>query len=262
MIICFQMTPVSSWAILFLLIAWSNSAARAVLIIDDFDDPAEAVTPAMIDQFVETPHVGDLNARRSIRIFGSQAEPTGRIDVNAGGSSAFVAELGDLNPTTSTGLRIVSVQSQYDFTLPGQPLSYVDITGGGANNAFFFSFKSLTSAVNPSFARVILQDAINSYEASFDSSIIQNPRPFTLSMPFESFTVRGGSAGLPDFAKVRTFHFTLRVFQGSELEDLDFHMELDQIRVGRVPEPASNHLAILGLAIVARMRCRGDGHAH
>ena len=236
-------------------IVWRGSPLCAELIIDDFDDAAEVVTPAMIDQFVQTPGVGDLNARRSIRIFGSRAEPTGRIDVNAGGSSAFVAELSDLNPT-GTGLRIVSVQSQYDFTLPGQPLSFVDVTEGGMNNAFFLDFKSLNSAIAPRYIRVLLLDFSGSYETTIEPGALSE-QPFKLAMPFDKFQFRGGGVGLPDFTKVQALYFTVGLIEGGGPADLSFRMELDRIRVGRIPEPASNALAILGLATVARMRRAG-----
>ena len=240
-----------AWTLLVAILA-SFEPLRAELIIDDFNDAAEVVTPAMINDFVVTPGVGDLNARRSIRIFGSRAEPTGRIDVNAGGSSAFVAELGSLNPT-GAGLKIVSVQSQYDFTLPGRPLSYVDVTEGGANNAFFLDFRSLQFAVMPRYLTIVAMDDI----ASFTTYITELPNqiaPFTIVAPFDAFGPRGGSGGQANFSRLRVATISLRALEGASLNDLEFSMELDRVRVDRVPEPANSVLAILGLTLVSCMR--------
>lgn len=99
-------------------------------------------------------------------------------------------------------------------------------------------------------------DAFDSYEASLNPLVLST-HPMTLVMPFKDFGFRGGGAGLPDFSKLRAFYFTFRVFQGGELEDLGFYMELDRIRIGRIPEPASEALMILGLAVAGRMRSAG-----
>ena len=95
----------------FAVLCGGSDAARGELILDDFDVAATVVSPAMRNQFVDTLGVGSLGARRSIRIAALSAQPEGRIDVNPGGSSAFVASLGALNPTDAVLSKIVAVQS-------------------------------------------------------------------------------------------------------------------------------------------------------
>ena len=242
-------------AIAFALLG-RGALLHAELILDDFDDPAEVVSPAMLDQFVQTPGVGDLNARRSIRIFGSRADPVGRIDIDAQGSSALVAALDELNSHNSPLSTIVSVQARYEFWTLGIPLSGQDVSESGRNNAIVFDFRKFSSAITPSFFRVIAEDLTGSYEALADPPG-PSAQPFSVDIPFESFRLRGGGAGLPDFTSIRSLDITMRVVSGAGPLDLAFRMDLDRIRFARIPEPAGAALAILGLAIVARMRHLG-----
>jgi hypothetical protein len=132
-----------------------GNAARGEVILDDFDDPASVVAPAMLDEFIDTLSVGHFSAERSIRIASFAAEPEGRIDVDAGGSSALIARLGKLNAANTSLSKIASVQSNYNFTLPGLPFSFVDVSEGGRNNAVLLDFKELRSAMTPSFLRIL-----------------------------------------------------------------------------------------------------------
>src|SRR5690606_11371795 len=105
----------------------------------------------------------------------------------------------------------------------------------------------------PRYMMVILQDVSSSYETTFEPGLLSG-QPFTLVFPFDGFSFRGGGAGLPDFSRIRTFHFTVGVVEGGAPDDLKLSVELDRIRVGRIPEPASSSLAILGLAMCGARR--------
>jgi hypothetical protein len=246
------MRPLTKILCLFAMLMATDQARplHAELILDDFDDAALVVTPAMLNDFVDTPNVGDLDALRSIRIFGLQTNPVGRIDIHAAGSSAFVASLDELNAAEVPISKFVSVQTDYLFARPDDIRATVDVSEDGSNNAILLDFHRLTSAINPRFFRVIVTDAFD----TFESVIFPVPLahvPFTAAFPFDSFQFRGGGVGLPDFTQIRSFEFTMRVISGAGPPDLDFRMELDRIRFGRIAEPHSGTLGLFALAMAA-----------
>ena len=236
------------WAAV-LLVVCSAASLSAELILDDFDDAASTTSPAMVNTYVDTTNVGDFNATRSIRIFGGQADPVGRIDVDQAGSSAYVASLGELNPRSGQ-TPIVSVQSRYVF-------SVADATEGGRNDSILFDFRRLTAAFAPIYLRIIVFDSTTSYE-SVIAPVPRSSSPFTLAMPFESFGIRGSGGGAADFTQISSARVTLTLVQGGGPASLDFDMELDRIRFGRIPEPGSCVLAITALGFLVGARSMGQ----
>ncbi|HEX5471034.1 MAG TPA: hypothetical protein VFW73_04065, partial [Lacipirellulaceae bacterium] len=64
-----------------LFVSFVPLVAPAEIIIDDFDDPAEIMLPAMENQAVTTTGVGMLNAERWIEVGALDTDPIGLVDV-------------------------------------------------------------------------------------------------------------------------------------------------------------------------------------
>ena len=223
---------------------------RAGFILDDFDDPAEVVSPEMESEFVQTNNVGLLNATRNIRIAATTAfdtQPIATLSTAKSSSSFLSANLLDIG-LSPLGSPLFAFQFNYAF-------SPTDISAGGANNAIIFDFRSIEANAPPTFLRVIVRDDTNN-RSSFEARVLDLPLSsgtFTAVMPFDSFTLRGGSPGLPDFTTIDEMEFDF-FFQRPRL-DIQWSAELERVRFGRIPEPLSHTLFTLGVVSLASCRC-------
>lgn len=215
------------------------ATVRAEFILDDFDDPAQVVSPGMFDEFVTTTNVGPLQAIRNMRISGARGNPDGLLDSNISSASVLTGQITNLNPGASNTTR-VGVQSTYDFPS-------TDFTEGGKNNALIFDFLQLTSEMPPSLFTVRVDDDVDFF-FNFNQSLALNPGPFTIAVPFDQFQSRGGPNVL-DPTKIEFMSFSLRASElsGGGPDPLNFFVELERIRVGRIPEPQSTVLLLYSL---------------
>jgi hypothetical protein len=223
--------------------------ARAAFILDDFDDPAEIMAPAMQGIFIETQNVGDLQGKRRIRIASIQGNPEGFLDSNLTTRSTLSASITRLNPLQN-GATLAAIQSDYAF-------APADFSERGSSNAIFFDFREVRSELPPSLFLLLLHDGSDIYR------YVQRPfpmsdQPFTIAIPFEAFTFRDGGPGTPDFTSIRQLNFELRASQiaGGGPDPLNFFMQLDRIRVGRIPEPSSFALFVGGVMALVRVKRR------
>jgi hypothetical protein len=231
-------------AIVCALVAMTTGAGplSADLVVDDFDDSVEVVSPQMVDDFVSTPHVGDLNATRSIRVVAFQGNPDGRLDANVSVPSTLTGQISRLNPVPG-GETLVAVQSNYEFTP-------TDIAQGGANNAFFFDFTLLTSELPPSLFMILVRDDAAWYDFKH-RSLARRESPFTVIVPFDAFNLRGGGPATPHYDVLEAINVELRasMLAGGGPDLLNFNVQLDRIRIGQVPEPAALPLILLALGL-------------
>ena len=76
---------------------------RAEFILDDFDDPAQVVSPEMEGVPVDTENVGALGAKRGISIFDVFTNPQARADVNISNPSQLTASVQPQDPLGPLG---------------------------------------------------------------------------------------------------------------------------------------------------------------
>ncbi len=223
-----------------LSISLNTQFVHAAFILDDFDDAAQVTSPEMENEFVTTENVGAMNAVRSIRIAGLRGDPDAHLDSSITTTSLLTGRVNRLNPDSVGGSTIAAIQSNYQFT-------QADFTQSGTNDTLFFDFVQLTSEIPPSLFLLLLNDG-NNYYSYIDQSDFRNNKRFTLAVPFNSFTTRGGAPGLPDYRTIQSFNLEIRASQltGGGPTPLNFLVELDQIRVGKIPEPTTS--CLLGLA--------------
>ncbi|MEQ8836933.1 MAG: hypothetical protein RID07_09025, partial [Lacipirellulaceae bacterium] len=204
---------------------------QAAFILDDFDDPAEVVSPEMENEPVVTNLTGPIPTTRTIEIAGGGVNPVASFDVGVTQSSVMSASLTELN---RTDMLTPLVAFQFNYDLPP-----ADISEQGVNNAILFDFLSIDATESPSYLRVILrEDTHQSF--SYEQRILDiplNSGEFTAVMPFENFTFRGGSPGTPDLMTVTRLEFDF-FFLGPS-ENVAWSAQIDRIRFGRIPEPRS-----------------------
>jgi hypothetical protein len=229
------------------MILFAAELAEAGLVIDDFDDPVMLQSTVGFDS-VFTRGVGDLNATRelSFRQIGGGLEDA-QVDVN-------LTVPGQYRVNVEDGGRILFVDAEYGF-------EQTDLTEGGLNDAFFVEFTlaegmittvpqtqeqlqppAVTLVAFPSTGRSLLL-------AEFSNSLtIPFPRhqaPYTMVIPFERFTDRGGGPIHGDFTGIYGFELWLSAAGAAG----PWEVHLESIRVGSmsaVPEPG-------GLAIAATL---------
>src|SRR5687768_12019384 len=115
---------------------------RAEIILDDFNDSAEVISPEMEEQIVTSMAIGDLFATRRIRIAAGQTDVTGSLDANHSTASALTALVRGHVPTPNASQPLFSYQFNYEF-----PVS--DISENGRNNALVFEFLSTSGTESP-----------------------------------------------------------------------------------------------------------------
>jgi len=232
-------------------------SACAQFILDDFDDVAETASPEMLRDTISTNGVGYLSATRELRIASSTSGVRASIaslDIGVTVPGALTANLREVGSTVRGNSPLFAFQFNYIF-------SPTDVSQGGTNDAILFDFLSIDGAEPPIFLRVLVTDD-TSRTSRFEARVYNPPSSsgaFTIAMPFSSFTVRGGSPGLPDFTTFKQMDFDF-FFQFPSL-DIEWSAQLERIRFGRVPEPSSQCLFFFGvLYFTGRHRpCRCSG---
>lgn len=225
-------------------------SCRAALLIDGFDVLARAISPAQENIPIVSANVGELKARRELRIANIQANPVAALDSGVSAPSALTGTMVDLAPEFVGGTPIAAMQVTYD------EFGFVDLTQGGANKAFAFDFASLSGPSTPAFLRVLVWDdsAQKSYFSVIEPLHISS-EPFVLSMPFESFVSRGGGSEVANFAAVNLVMVEIYAngYFGQPVE-AGWGFQIDQIRVVSIPEPSL--VAFLATAVCGASRCR------
>lgn len=214
----------------------SPRIASAEIILDEFISSARVESPAMRNNFVESSNVGDLDANRQIRITSNNMRPYGHIDIGLASPGVMALEITEIEriPLPINITAISGVQFDYFF----EP---TDVTEGGVNDAILFDFVELSGDVQPSFLRAIVRDntdLTSRYEIRLES-LTPSSNSFTLAAPFDGYTQRGGTPGLPDATTLQEIRFEF-FFLGHEGE-LNWSAQLERIRFGstQVPEPAA-----------------------
>jgi hypothetical protein len=223
------------------------SFAIADIILDEFTDSSVARIVRGSGGFVETLNIGDVNARREIRLVGGGTEVVGGFDISVTSPGQMDVRVEEIIRRIS-GLPISAVQFNYYF-------DPADVTEGGKNDAILFDFAELTGDIQPSFFRAIVFDDTHlqrSFLIEF-SPLVPNGSPHTLVAPFDEFTLRSGAPGLPDPTTLKTIFFDF-YFLGHEGE-LNWSARLERIRFGSmIPEPASVVLLLFGIVVTWNSR--------
>ena len=219
------------------------SSASADIIIDDFDDPAHTVSPAMDNVFVPTEHVGPLDAFREIRLASFAANPDATIDIVDG---KFRSQVGDLHATGNGFRPQFASQIFYEF----EP---TDFTVHG--DAFLFDFHSVSGSVLPERIRVLIFDD----DARFSYYAEARPLPagsYTAALPFADFIRRDGVPHDINFTKI--WRIWPEFFANSNLTDYSNHnwtIEVERVRVGTVPEPSGLCWFLFTVFLRRKRRC-------
>lgn len=233
------------------------SPARAELILDDFDDPAEVseISRGSNSLATVTERIGHLNATRRMSIFASRTTPKASFSSDVSGSSTLYATL-NTHDAEPGGQTVISYTASYDF-------SPMDLTEGGRNDALIFDFTSHHGSQPPTFFRALArgQTASESYAAEAHDFAFSDV-PFRTVIPFTSFTFRGGGPTTPNLSTLNQLFVNFYFLNVDE--DVRWSVELDKVRIGsvHVPEPRSVTmfgvcLAVAGWATVnRRMRRR------
>lgn len=228
---------------------------RAELILDDFDDPVEVVTPEMLGDSVITEGVGMLNANRTFRIAASTVPatpPLSSLDSGVTSPSLLTAHLLDPGARINGSAPLFAFQFDYK-------INPTDVTQGGVNDSILFDFAVIQGNSGPDFLRVIVTDDTN-VGSRFETSIFDLPLssgPLVAAMPFSSFTLRGGSPGLPDFTTIKQLNFDFFFLRPGRT--VQWSAEIERIRFSRIPEPSSLALwQFAGIILARRIRCESS----
>ncbi|MEQ8838181.1 MAG: hypothetical protein RID07_15350 [Lacipirellulaceae bacterium] len=241
-----------------LLVFCFISDAQGAFILDDFDDPAEVVSPEMEGDLIETLNVGDQNAARTLAIFDVFTNPFAKLDSSTTRPSHLTAERSE--SSSSDGLGLARLSATYRFNE-----SPVDFTEHGENKAVILDVASVTGPTPPPFIYLLVEDRGLFFEALINVDVRVSR---SLSIPFDSFRPRGGGLGTTEFNAVE-FLFVGINGNGTVNGILEqgWTVEIDRIRVGRIPEPSSLVLwsiassVFFGLqASILRRRDRIDDH--
>jgi hypothetical protein len=232
-----------------LAIAFSNCMATAEIVVDDFTQAAEVVevSNGFEQHPVETEHVGDLDATREMLFTASQTIPSDwSFDANVSSLSMLAAGLVG-HTRTSTNSAIITYPVRYIF-------SPADLTEGGVNNAILFDFDSHEGTEAPEFFRVAAISPSPSgmseeIFAAFNFDFNLSDSAFTTIVPFSAFTSRGGTIPAPDFSSRAVTSLVIDFFFRNPSEELQWLVELDRIRIGRVaiPEPRTVWPAVISV---------------
>ncbi len=203
--------------------------ATGEIILDEFLVDASTESPLMVNDFVDSQNVGELDASRQIRIFGSTTHPTGTLDIDGTTNSVLTADLVTTSPRDRAQILF---QSWYDFDI-------TDLTEGGQNDAILIDFLSTSTNGTPLSTRAFIGRANTTVATPISD------QPFTLVIPF----VELGTS----FSSVSSLNFSFSTPEPGGGADFDLFVEIDRIRVGRIPEPAALCLlTIAGMCVVGQ----------
>ncbi len=231
----------------------SVPTVRSELLLDDFDVPAEALSPEMLNESVTTLNVGDFDSSRSMEISAvySSSPPTGFLAANRDSNSQLRAEVNYAPRPSVSSFRDVRSVLAYEF-------AEVDATDGGQNDAILFDFEQLVATAATLTLLMFVQD---DFSGRFNVNLTDFPSryaPFQLTIPFTEFRAVGGME--VNFEKLRRVSFILFANPPQDsMTELHVTMALNSIRFGRIPEPTVVFLALLGgLAHIGFLRrvCR------
>jgi hypothetical protein len=235
-----------------LLMLSANQFARAEIVVDDFDEPDQVfeVSNGFEQHPVTTEHIGDLDASRKLLVTASQTIPDGwSFDTGVHATSTLSAAIHG-HSRTSTNSAVITFPVSYTF-LP------VDMTENGANTTLLFDFVSQDGTERPLLFRVsvsALSASGTSHDVytSFVNDLKLSTTPFTTVVPFSTFSTRGGGPPAPDFSTFRPSVLSIDFFFLNPVENIQWSMELDRIRIGNfpIPEPSSFWLGAIGVLIV------------
>ncbi|MCA9258721.1 MAG: hypothetical protein KDA61_05960 [Planctomycetales bacterium] len=228
--------------------AHSPLAANGEILIDDFVDSAMAVSPDMANEFVESKDVGDLSANRSIRVAAFPRPTVAKLDANATKPSSLTMDLTSVN-VGNVLFPQVAFQFNYEF-------SATDLTGGGKYDAIFVDFDYLvaTSAAPQFRVLLFLADAVypGTVTSTFAGNIISD-EPFTVVIPFNDLTPRGGGPAIDKLLPVTRANLEVLDFWTNDQSS--WSGRISAIRIGQIPEPTSFGIsAVVLLAATSRRR--------
>jgi hypothetical protein len=213
------------------------SAARGgVIIIDDFDDPANTVSPAMDNIFVTTPNVGRLDAERQIRLASFAADPDARMTI---GDSSLRVEFNAMNPRPGS---LFEPQGGAQFNYEFAPQNFT------SGNAFLLDFNSVIGM--PDHVQVLIFD--DSRLSFYAESSVPEGRSI-VAVPFARFVRRDNIPWPINFRSIREVRVDL-IAKRSRDPDYRWSAEIDRLYVGSVPEPEGLCL-LLFTPFVRRRTC-------
>lgn len=221
-------------------------AARNVsaeILLDDFSIASSVALPEMQNVWSPVAVVGALSAQRQLRYSANSTATSGHYEAG-GDAGPFLYGRVDAVPPSTADTHEVYLQTRYSFNA-------IDATQAGAN-AFLFDFESLTMPKASALLRVSFGGPASSrYTAALPLPAIDGP--FTFAIPFSDWLWNNPR---PDFTTLSSLLVTVKVTPSSAfINDVDFSMRLDQIRIGReVSEPATASLALVALAALAMRR--------
>ena len=198
-------------------------------LIDDFDDPASVVSPAMENVFVRTENVGPLDALREIRLASIAANADATLTIGDGVMRADVGSLHAINPDIEPHF---AAQMWYTF----EPADF------SSGNAFMFDFNSVVG--QPDFVRIIIYDGSGH---SFVAEYRPIPeRGHTAVFPFDTFLRRNGQRWPINFETIQGADVSIYARRS---HDPNHHwaVEIDRIYVATVPEPEGLFLFLFTL---------------
>lgn len=225
-----------------LVVCLGSASVRAAFVLDDFSSSSETTSPEMLGETVSVFGIGHLSATRELRIAATTSGERASIaslDTGVTVSGEMTANLLKVGSTQGNGEPLFAFQFNYIF-------SPTDVSQSGTNDAILFDFLSISGTESPAFLRAIVTD--NTFtRLRFEARITDLPTnsgAFTAVMPFSSFTIRGGTPGLPDFSTFKRIDFDF-FFLRPALE-IQWAAQLENIRFGRVvPEPATSCLSVI-----------------
>lgn len=242
--------PRTLFATASLIAAFLTTAPlEAEIVLDDFTQPSSTSSPAQLSEVVESTDIGPLLATRELRIAATasgERSPRATLDI-AGG--VMQADLDFRGATMAGNPALFAFQFNYAFTP-------TDVSEGGMNDAILIDFNFTRGNQSPSSLGLIVFDDTNTGDSYF-VELIDLPllnKPFTAILPFDEFTTRGGSPGLPDFTTLDVMRFDF-FYNLPRVPESMWEAEITQIRFGRiVPEPAT--WLIGGLISLLLLICR------
>ncbi|MCA9185006.1 MAG: hypothetical protein R3E01_33260 [Pirellulaceae bacterium] len=227
----------------------------AEVVLDDFEVPQSISAPGDLVKTgaqylgVTPPKpVGGIAALRELGIYGLGGVPHAYASSNLTLPGMLLLDKTDLLILPGEDNALMSFDIVYSLPNLG-----VDLTEGGANGGILVDFHSLSPNALPESLNVYIQQDqavyyrfLNQLEYIPTSSL---DRPFSLFIPFDTFSTRGIPSSFERFTNVQRMVFS--VFNGYESaadsSSYPYTIALDSVRIGNaVPEPP----AIFGIAAV------------
>ncbi len=233
-------------------------AAESFALVDDFNQSAELkFISRTTTETLPVENVGDFSLTRTLGVSQSGNGIVGAYDANITRSGALHAQLDEVRPRV--GLDDFGIS---DFAVDYRISEPLDISVGGQYDAIKFDFLFLRGPRQPDRFRATmwggLEPSLTGVSLSYSLiSPTANNNRFTILMPFENFTTRGGSTpGIYDPA-FRFNRILIDFLWTAQTGQFDWSMQLDRISLvntASVPEPKTVVLAfaLIGMFVVRR----------